>query len=102
MADMRAISTPVKPLQAETRTRSFSRPRQRPVSVRCGVHVRMIEEYGRRNGHADLLRERIDGATGYWPAHHRWLGFRAAARERGWPGMWPLLRTSMIPSARLP
>jgi len=24
----------------------------------------MIEEYPRRNGHADLLRERIDGSTG--------------------------------------
>ena len=23
----------------------------------------MIEEYSRHNGHADLLRERIDGAT---------------------------------------
>jgi len=24
----------------------------------------MIEEYARHNGHADLLRERIDGRTG--------------------------------------
>jgi hypothetical protein len=24
----------------------------------------MIEEYARHNGHADLLRESIDGATG--------------------------------------
>jgi hypothetical protein len=24
----------------------------------------MIEEYARHNGHADFLRERIDGATG--------------------------------------
>ncbi|MBR8743819.1 DinB family protein [Nocardiopsis sp. MG754419] len=28
------------------------------------VLVHMIEEYARHNGHADLLRERIDGATG--------------------------------------
>ena len=28
------------------------------------VVVHMIEEYARHNGHADLLRERIDGATG--------------------------------------
>ena len=28
------------------------------------VHLHMIEEYARHNGHADLLRERIDGATG--------------------------------------
>jgi hypothetical protein len=25
----------------------------------------MIEEYARHNGHADLLLERIDGATGF-------------------------------------
>src|ERR1700729_1231015 len=28
------------------------------------VMVHMIEEYARHNGHADLLRERIDGTTG--------------------------------------
>jgi uncharacterized damage-inducible protein DinB len=28
------------------------------------VMVHMIEEYARHNGHADLLRERIDGAVG--------------------------------------
>ena len=28
------------------------------------VYVHMIEEYARHNGHADFLRERIDGATG--------------------------------------
>ncbi|MCZ2803606.1 DinB family protein [Modestobacter sp. VKM Ac-2983] len=33
------------------------------VSVRW-VYLHMIEEYARHNGHADLLRERIDGATG--------------------------------------
>ncbi|MBB5085016.1 DinB family protein [Nonomuraea endophytica] len=33
------------------------------VSVRW-VYFHMIEEYARHNGHADLLRERIDGATG--------------------------------------
>ncbi len=26
----------------------------------------MIEEYARHNGHADLLRETVDGATGYY------------------------------------
>jgi len=25
----------------------------------------MIDEYGRHNGHADLIREMVDGATGY-------------------------------------
>ena len=28
------------------------------------VYLHMLEEYARHNGHADLLRERIDGATG--------------------------------------
>jgi hypothetical protein len=28
------------------------------------MYLHMIEEYARHNGHADLLRERIDGATG--------------------------------------
>ncbi|MBA2530435.1 MAG: DinB family protein [Euzebyales bacterium] len=35
----------------------------RLVSLRW-ILVHMIEEYARHNGHADLLRERLDGATG--------------------------------------
>jgi hypothetical protein len=34
-----------------------------PRSLRW-VYLHMIEEYARHNGHADLLRERLDGATG--------------------------------------
>lgn len=34
-----------------------------PVSLRW-VLVHMIEEYARHNGHADLLREAVDGSTG--------------------------------------
>jgi hypothetical protein len=34
-----------------------------PVTLRW-IYVHMIEEYARHNGHADLLRERIDGVTG--------------------------------------
>ena len=33
------------------------------ISLRW-VYLHMIEEYARHNGHADLIRERIDGATG--------------------------------------
>jgi uncharacterized damage-inducible protein DinB len=33
------------------------------VSLRW-IYVHMIEEYARHNGHADLLRERLDGTTG--------------------------------------
>ena len=36
-----------------------------PWSLRWIV-THMIEEYARHNGHADLLRERIDGGTGYY------------------------------------
>ncbi|HET9141347.1 DinB family protein [Actinophytocola sp.] len=35
----------------------------RMISLRW-ILTHMIEEYARHNGHADLLRERIDGATG--------------------------------------
>jgi hypothetical protein len=28
------------------------------------IYLHMIEEYARRLGHADVLREQIDGATG--------------------------------------
>ena len=33
------------------------------VSVRW-IYLHMIGEYARHNGHADILRERLDGATG--------------------------------------
>jgi uncharacterized damage-inducible protein DinB len=36
----------------------------RVVSLRW-ILVHMIEEYSRHNGHADLLRQRIDGTIGY-------------------------------------
>jgi uncharacterized damage-inducible protein DinB len=37
--------------------------RTREYSLRW-IYLHMIEEYARHNGHADLIRERIDGATG--------------------------------------
>ena len=37
--------------------------RDGPISLRW-AYVHMIEEYARHNGHADLLRESVDGATG--------------------------------------
>jgi uncharacterized damage-inducible protein DinB len=39
------------------------RPSGEPVSLRW-ILMHMIEEYARHNGHADLLREAIDGQTG--------------------------------------
>jgi hypothetical protein len=38
-------------------------PWRGPVSLRW-VLVHMVEEYARHNGHADLLRQAIDGAVG--------------------------------------
>jgi len=38
-------------------------PGEDPISLR-ELLVHMIEEYARHNGHADLLRERIDGRVG--------------------------------------
>ncbi len=34
----------------------------KPISLRW-IFLHMIEEYARHNGHADLLRKRIDGST---------------------------------------
>ncbi|MEU8785719.1 DinB family protein [Streptomyces sp. NPDC048637] len=42
---------------------TFGTARGRTLSLRW-IYVHMIEEYARHNGHADLLREQIDGATG--------------------------------------
>lgn len=43
--------------------RSVGTTRDEAVSLRW-IITHMIEEYARHNGHADLLRERIDGETG--------------------------------------
>jgi hypothetical protein len=43
---------------------TFAHPRRGgPIDLRW-VYLHMIEEYARHNGHADLLREQIDGVTG--------------------------------------
>jgi hypothetical protein len=38
-------------------------PRGEAMSLRW-IMVHMIEEYARHNGHADFLRELVDGAVG--------------------------------------
>ncbi|MET7970008.1 DinB family protein [Micromonospora sp. NPDC005305] len=46
---------------------TFRRPRRDGTADDMNlrwVYVHMIEEYARHNGHADLIRERIDGVTG--------------------------------------
>jgi uncharacterized damage-inducible protein DinB len=67
-ADFAAYRSEVETARAVVKDRSldetFVHPRiNEELSVRW-VYVHMIEEYARHNGHADLLRERIDGATG--------------------------------------
>jgi uncharacterized damage-inducible protein DinB len=42
---------------------TFEHPRHGSTSLRW-VLTHLVEEYARHNGHADLLREAIDGATG--------------------------------------
>ena len=54
----RAIVTSAGSLDQEA-----AKPRADAVSLRW-IMVHMIEEYARHNGHADLLRELIDGAVG--------------------------------------
>ena len=39
--------------------------REQEINLRW-IYTHMIEEYARHNGHADLLRERLDGVTGDW------------------------------------
>jgi uncharacterized damage-inducible protein DinB len=42
---------------------TYTSRRGRTISLRW-VMVHMIEEYARHNGHADILREKLDGSTG--------------------------------------
>jgi hypothetical protein len=42
---------------------SVGRRENKPVKLRW-ILVHLVEEYARHCGHADLLREAIDGATG--------------------------------------
>nr|WP_238355215.1 DinB family protein [Kribbella sandramycini] len=43
---------------------TFRRPRREGEYSLRYLYIHLIEEYARHNGHADLLRERIDGQTG--------------------------------------
>jgi hypothetical protein len=43
---------------------TFAHPRHETTTDLRWVYVHMIEEYARHNGHADIIREQIDGVTG--------------------------------------
>jgi Protein of unknown function (DUF664) len=65
-ADLAAYHASVKRSRAAVAGRSLdelSPGSAKPISLRW-IYQHMIEEYARHNGHADLLRERIDGVTG--------------------------------------
>ncbi|HEX6756075.1 MAG TPA: DinB family protein [Mycobacteriales bacterium] len=66
-AALRTFGDEIEAVRATLRGRSldetFTGPQGRTYSLRW-VYLHMIEEYARHNGHADLLRERIDGVTG--------------------------------------
>jgi len=44
---------------------TFTDPQRQTVMTLRFVYTVMIQEYARHNGHADLLRESIDGRTGH-------------------------------------
>ena len=67
-ADMRAYQAECKLADAAAAGRSLDdtliSPRDgTPMDLRW-IYLHMIEEYARHNGHADILREQIDGVTG--------------------------------------
>jgi uncharacterized damage-inducible protein DinB len=65
-ADLAAFARELELARGATAGRSLEETfdhRQAEMSLRW-VYLHMIEEYARHNGHADLIRERIDGVTG--------------------------------------
>ena len=65
-ADLEVFRAELEASRAAVRDRGLDDTfdsRRGPISVRW-VYVHMIEEYARHNGHADLIRQAIDGATG--------------------------------------
>jgi uncharacterized damage-inducible protein DinB len=69
-ADLAAFREEIEQVRAELRGKSLDEQvpshGHHPERVRDirWIYLHMIEEYARHNGHADLLRERIDGVTG--------------------------------------
>ncbi|MEV5746301.1 DinB family protein [Actinoallomurus sp. NPDC052308] len=68
-ADLAAYAREIELVREMTAGRSldetFLDPRRGVEMTLRWVYALMIQEYARHNGHADLLRERIDGAIGH-------------------------------------
>ncbi|MGH3319365.1 MAG: DinB family protein [Streptosporangiaceae bacterium] len=69
-ADLEAFRREVQEARAASRdkqlddvVRSHGHHPERVRDIRW-IYLHMIEEYARHNGHADLIRERVDGVTG--------------------------------------
>ncbi|WP_117212365.1 DinB family protein [Allorhizocola rhizosphaerae] len=66
-ADFDALIAETKQAEADVAgfplDHTIPHPSRGPVSLRW-IYLHILEEYARHNGHADLLRERIDGVTG--------------------------------------
>ncbi|WP_344579842.1 DinB family protein [Streptomyces lunalinharesii] len=66
-ADLAALTAEIAACDAVVAERSLDETftlRDRTLNLRW-IYVHMIEEYARHNGHADLLREALDGETGF-------------------------------------
>lgn len=66
-ADLALLRGEIQAVKAAVRDRDLDDTMTAPDGSRWTlrwVYLHMIEEYARHNGHADLIRERIDGATG--------------------------------------
>ena len=68
-ADLATYTREIEAIRQATRGHSldetFTDPRRNATMSLRFVYTVMIQEYARNNGHADLLRERIDGHTGH-------------------------------------
>lgn len=68
-ADFAAYAKEIEEVRAVTAGHSLDEvyldPRRETEMSLRWVYIAMVQEYARHNGHADLLRERIDGAVGH-------------------------------------
>ncbi|MBF8186033.1 DinB family protein [Nonomuraea sp. K274] len=64
-AYVREIESVRRTVAGRSLEETFMDPRREIRMSLRWVYSVMIQEYARHNGHADLLRERIDGATGH-------------------------------------
>ncbi|WP_030177651.1 DinB family protein [Streptomyces sp. NRRL S-813] len=62
-AEIEAARRSAAGIRLDELSQRHDRRTDKPFNLRW-IYTHMIEEYARHNGHADLLRERLDGTTG--------------------------------------